>query len=299
MSTLVPFDIWLMNRAAKVLVGLALLIALHVVATYLAQLPQFDLRGISVTGDVSHYNAVTLRANVLPHLSGNFFTLDVNAARKAFESLPWVRRAVVHREFPNRLKVTLSEHRPVAYWGLNNQESFDEGIDDSKTGSDMRLLNSFGDVFDANPDEVEADNLPRLIGPDLQSVQVWTMYQRLQSLFATRDLTLTQLELTVRGGWRGLQNDDTELMFGSGSCDDIMARTERFLRTITQATATFKRGPSQLASVDLRHTDGYAIRLGGVSTVAANRFDGGKPKQVQQVQQMQQVQQVNIYGKRI
>ncbi len=271
MSAPVPFDIWLMNRVTQVLVGLALLLALRVVVAYVTQLPQFDLQGITVTGDVSHYNAVTLRAHVLPHLSGNFFSQDVNAARHAFESLPWIRHAVVHRAYPNRLKVALSEHQTVAYWMPGSKGSDGSGIDSSNTDGDMRLIDRFGEIFDANPDEVDADNLPRLIGPDDQSVQVLAMYQKLQGLFAPHDLTLTQLELTARGGWRGLQNDDTELIFGSGSSDAIVARTERFLRTMTRATAAFKRSPSQLASVDLRHTDGYAMRLGGVSTVAANR----------------------------
>jgi len=54
---------------------------------------------------------------------------------------------VVRRDFPNRLRVELEEHQAVAYWGA-------EG--------DSRLLNSFGEVFDANVVEVEQEGLPRL-----------------------------------------------------------------------------------------------------------------------------------------
>ena len=35
--------------------------------------------------------------DALPRLSGNFFSVDLQAGRKAFESVPWVRRAVVRR----------------------------------------------------------------------------------------------------------------------------------------------------------------------------------------------------------
>jgi cell division protein FtsQ len=42
----------------------------------LTRLPTFALAGITVLGDVEHNNAVTLRANVVTRLSGNFFTAD-------------------------------------------------------------------------------------------------------------------------------------------------------------------------------------------------------------------------------
>ncbi len=56
---------------------------------------------------------------------------------------------MVRREFPNKLRATLTEQVPVAHWG-----------DDA--GS--KLVNGFGEVFEANVGEVD-DNLPRLDGP--------------------------------------------------------------------------------------------------------------------------------------
>jgi cell division protein FtsQ len=217
----------------------------------------FAIKGVSVTGDVSHYNAITLRANVMPRLQGTFFTLDVNAARKVFETMPWVRQAIVRRDFPNRLKVQLQEHQAVAFWGA-------EG--------DSRLVNSFGEVFEANVGEIEQDNLPRLNGPEGQSAQVLVMHRTLQPLFTPMDLSLDQLELTPRGGWRAQLDSGTELELGSGSTPELLARAQRFLKTVTQVTARYGRHPDQLASADLRHTDGYAIRLNGVSTLSGDEI---------------------------
>lgn len=76
-----------------------------------------SIAGITVTGDVAHNSALTLRANVTPRLTGSFFTVDLAQTRQAFEAVPWVRRAVVQRDFPNRLKVSLQEHQAVALWG--------------------------------------------------------------------------------------------------------------------------------------------------------------------------------------
>lgn len=249
-----PLDIRLMNGLASALFGVLLLMLLGAALTYVLQLPSFAIRGVTVVGDVSHYNAISLRANVMPRLKGTFFTLDLQATRQVFETMPWVRQAVVRRDFPNRLKVHLQEHAPVAYWGV-------EG--------DSRLVNSFGEVFEVNLGELEQDQLPRLNGPDGQSVRVLATYQTLQPMLAPMELTLEQLELTARGGWRAQLESGTTLELGSGSTEELVARLERFLKTVTQATARYNRGVDQLASVDLRHTDGYAIRLNGVSTVEA------------------------------
>jgi cell division protein FtsQ len=249
-----PLDIRLMNGLASALFGVLVLMLLGAALSYVLQLPRFAIRGVTVVGDVSHYNAISLRANVMPRLKGTFFTLDLHATRQVFETMPWVRQAVVRRDFPNRLKVQLEEHQPVAYWG-------GEG--------DARLVNSFGEVFEANLGELEQDDLPRLSGPEGQSARVLATYQTLQPLFAPMELALEQLELTPRGGWRAQLESGTTLELGSGSTEELVARLERFLKTVTQATAQYSRGVDQLASVDLRHTDRYAMRLNGVSTVEA------------------------------
>lgn len=250
-KTHLPIDIRLMQGVANALLVLAVLLGLGTGLTWLARLPAFEIKALRMAGDTAHYNAITLRANVLPRLQGTFFTLDLQRARQAFEALPWVRQAVVRREFPNRLKVQLQEHQAVAFWG-------EEG--------DQRLLNSFGEVFDANVGELEQEELPRLNGPLEQSAQVLAMYQTLQPQFEALDVTLDLLEKTPRGGWRAQLDTGTVLELGSGNPAEVAARAADFLQTITQVAARFQRTPAQLSSVDLRHSDGYALRLAGVTT---------------------------------
>ena len=50
---------------------------------------------------------------------------------------------------------------------------------------------------------------------------------------------------------------------GRGSDDEVIARAGRFVATLPQVTGRYQR---PLAYADLRHTDGYAVRLKGVST---------------------------------
>lgn len=245
-----PMDVRLMNAVATLLFVLFAFILLAAGAWWVMRQPFFPLAGIKVDGDVAHNNAVTLRANVAPKLAGNFFTVDLAAARAAFESVPWVRKAVVRREFPDRLRATLIEHVPLAHWG-------------EADGS--RLVNSFGEVFEANTAEV-ADDLPRLGGPQGQAGQVLGMYQVLAPLFTPYDLQIAELELTARGSWVVLLDTGASVELGRGQPEEVAARTQRFLASVRQVAGQFGRSLESVESADLRHRDAYALRLRGVTT---------------------------------
>ena len=250
-SVVVPLDVRLMHVASSsLLVGL-LVAALVMGLWALTRLPIFALAGITVLGDVEHNNAVTLRANVVTRLSGNFFTTDLDRVQAAFQAVPWVRSASVAREFPNRLRVTLQEHSPVAFWG-------DDG--------ESRMVNSYGEVFEANVGEVEDDKMPRLRGPDSQSQQVLAMYSALKPVFAGLNLPLESLELTGRGSWRARVAQGAVIELGRGSTAEVMVRMQRLGQTLVQATLKLGRKVAAIESADLRYDNGYALRLRGVST---------------------------------
>lgn len=260
MPTAMPLDVKLMNTFSVVLglVFAAMLVALGV--AWVLRQSLFSLSAIRVQGDLAHNNAVTLRANVAPRLAGNFFTVDLAATRAVFESVPWVRRALVQREFPNRLKVVLQEHKPVAFWGA-------EG--------DARLVNNFGEVFEANQGEVEAEDLPVLDGPQGQAPLVLQAYQTLSPLFDDTDSTLEQLQLSGQGGWRAQLDSGAVIELGHGTLPEIEARTRRFIATVTQVSTRYGR---DIESADLRYGNGYAIRLRGVTTGSPADKDDGKKK---------------------
>jgi cell division protein FtsQ len=247
----VPFDVKLMNVTATLVYAVFALVLLAAGAWWVLRQPFFPLAGIRVDGEVTHNNAVTLRANVAPQLAGNFFTIDLARARTAFESVPWVRKAVVRREFPNRLRATLTEHVPAAHWGSE---------------SESKLINGFGEVFEANVAEV-ADNLPRLDGPQEQAGQVLGMYRVLAPLFAPYDLAIEQLTLSSRGSWRAVLDSGAVLELGRGQGEEVVARTQQFLRTVTPVASQYGRTIAAVEGADLRHNEGYALRLRGVTTV--------------------------------
>jgi len=160
--TPLPADIRLMNVTAAALATVGVVALVAVAVLWAAHRPVFAVRSIRVDGDLAHNSALTIRANAAPKLAGNFFTMDLAAGRRAFESVPWVRQAVVRRVWPNRLAVHLEEHRPAALW--IGGSSADEATD--------KMVNSFGEVFEANLGDIEDDALPTLRGPDGSSARM-------------------------------------------------------------------------------------------------------------------------------
>jgi cell division protein FtsQ len=247
-----PLDVRLMNFTASALFTVFAFLVVGLLVSRVSRHPAFAIGGIEVTGDLTHNTAVNLRANAVHRIQGSYFTVNLAQARAAFESVPWVRHAVVKRAFPNRLKVNLEEHRAMAFWGA-------EG--------DTQLVNGFGEVFEANSaGDIEPEDLPRLLGPDGQAQLVWTTYRALQPVYAGADMTLEQLELTARGGWRARFDSGAEVELGRGTQTELLERSQRFLKTITQVAAHYERNPEALETADLRYPQGYAIRLRGVTT---------------------------------
>jgi cell division protein FtsQ len=251
-TTTLPPDVRLMNGVATTVYALAVGVVAAAGVAWLARAPWLPIRAIQLEGDLQRNSVTTIRANAMPRLQGNFFSVDLQRGRASFEAVPWVRRAVMRRVWPDRLAVRLEEHRAVALW---KDEQGNE-----------RVVNSFGEVFDANVGDVEDEELPRLAGPDGSSAQMLALLQRLQPVFGRLERELEQLHLSGRGSWRVELDGGTAVELGRGSEDEVVARSERFVRTLTQVTGHFK---SPLLYADLRHPDGYAVRMRGITTTAA------------------------------
>lgn len=247
-----PIDVRLMNFTANLLVMGVVLLALGGWAWWMLRHPVFAIQSISVQGEVSRNNAVTFKANVMPHLSGNFFTLNLEEAKQAFESVPWVRTAEVHRDYPNRLRAVLQEHHPIALWGEDGGNA---------------MVNEQGQVFEADLDDVDVENLPRMKGPEGLSSEVMSMHHDLRPIFKAVGMDIDLLEMTPRGSWRVLTTTGAWMELGRGSQAEIVPRLQVFFKTLSQVTARYGRTPTTLMGADLRHQDGYALRLRGVSTV--------------------------------
>jgi cell division protein FtsQ len=247
-------DTRLLNGIANALLGLVLLALLASGVWWLAHRPMFVLRQIGIESmgngsefELRHVNELTIRGTALPKLRGNFFTSDLDVVRQAFEAVPWVRRASVRREWPNRLVVALEEHQVMATWGE------DEG----------RLLSVKGELFTANLAEAEDDlgkdsNLPQLSGPPGTEKEVLARYSELRQWFEPLNLIPEELALSNRYAWRVKLDSGTTVELGREQNGRTLK--ERVQRLIEVHPKLMQLANGKIESVDMRYPNGLAVK---------------------------------------
>ncbi|CAG9176590.1 cell division protein FtsQ/DivIB [Cupriavidus respiraculi] len=245
----------LLNLIASALYAAVAVMALVAGVMWLAQRPVFAITHVELApmqGEtLRHVNAPSVRANALGKLSGNFFTLDLNATRVIFESVPWVRKASVRREWPSGLVVEVEEHEPLGTWG-----SAESG----------RLINTYGELFVANTAEAEEDaQLLALDGPPDSQGEVVEKLQIMREWF--RPLRLEPLAVTLSGryAWRTRLSNGMVVELGREQTDlDRMAMDERVKRFVATWPQVTEQWGSRIEYADLRYPNGFAIRAANV-----------------------------------
>lgn len=249
----IPLDVKLMNFIASAMLVGCIGVVLGALLMWVLGHPLFAIKRIEVDGELVQLNQQILRSHVAQRIEGNFLTIDLPKVQATFESVPWVRSAMVRRVLPLQLQVTLQEHVPVAYWGLEEE---------------LVMLNQAGEIFEVGNDEASGADMPHLAGPKEKSQEVLAMYQQLNPLFAPLDMSIVALVLSERGSWQVELDGGAQVQLGSGSAVEVVQRSRQFIRTVNQIAAKYGRKPDALESADLRHQDGYAVRLRGVTTVS-------------------------------
>ena len=76
--------------------------------------PLFDLDHVRVTG-ARRESAAAVQAAARVHRGDPLMFIDTGAVARRIEQLPWVEEAVVHRDFPGTLTITITDYVPTAY----------------------------------------------------------------------------------------------------------------------------------------------------------------------------------------
>ena len=105
-----------MNLIADLLFFAAALALGYAAMLAAARLPFFPLRELVVAGPLQEVTPTQVEYAAGSAVAGNFFTVNLDAVRAAFEKLPWVRKAEVRRRWPNGLELAIEEHVAAARW---------------------------------------------------------------------------------------------------------------------------------------------------------------------------------------
>ncbi len=240
----------LLNIAATSLAGIALLIFMFVASQLLLQSTLFPLREMTVRGDLARTARGDLESATRGRVSGNFFAVDLATVRAGLEQLAWVRRADVRRVWPDRIEVTLEEHKALAHWG------------------DAGLVNTFGERFAGHTDAP----LPTFAGPPRTEGEVTRGYLRYAELVGPLGSSLDRIILTPRFAWQLRLANGLNIELGRDLPNDAAeARLTRFVAAYPQ---TLGRIALRHEYVDLRYPNGFALRVHDLERAGAAKAKG-------------------------
>ena len=160
--------------------------------------------------------------------------VDVHAARARLEELAWVETAAVRRRLPQRLAVTIREHRPLALWF-------------GPEGS--ALLAASGAAIDLDAARPPA-GLPVVVGADV-AAHAGEIRSILQAA-AAMDARVTRLERTGAHRWRLRLARGTRIELPATAPLDALARLAR----LQAEKGLLDRA---VAAVDLRVADRLVV----------------------------------------
>ncbi len=222
----------LLNWMANFLFALAVVLFLYALLFVVVHLPIFPIREVKVDDQLMHVNREQIKLIVAKHLKGNFFTLDLEKTRDAFEKLPWARNVSVRRRWPDKLDVVIEEHQALARWG------------------NIALVDTHGELFQAATDA----DLPVFYGPGDGVIEVTTNYGAYSQIMNKANIKIVQVSLSPRRAWE--IKADKGLVIALGR-EDMQARLRKFARAYQ---STLSQLNVNVAYADLRYPNGFAVR---------------------------------------
>jgi len=232
-----------LNACASTLYALAAAAALYAGVHVLMHSPLLPLRQVALQGELGHVTREQAESAARAGASGTFLSVDLDAVRRAFEALPWVRRVEVRRLWPDRVQVAIEEHVPLARWGAEDLAP--------------RLVNTYGEVFEGKP--ADAEHLPQFAGPAGSAQEVTRRYGAFRQVLAPLALEPRQVLFSPRYAWQVRLSNGLTLELGRDQLKEpVLERLSRFVAYYAQTMGKLKR---RFDYVDLRYPNGFALRV--------------------------------------
>lgn len=212
----------------------------------LQRLPVFPLKQLVVATPLDQVSRAQIEYTARSTLSGNFFTVNLEAAQAAFERMPWVRSASLRRLWPDGIELKLEEHRAAARWSPQDGEP--------------RLVSTRGEVFMASTREA----LPVFTGPEGSAALVLARYEEFRASLGTIGRKPVAVQLSPREAWQLRLDDGVVLELGRDQTKHpLAARVDRFAAYYAAASSGAKGRLASIGTVDMRYPNGFALRPKG------------------------------------
>jgi cell division protein FtsQ len=210
------------------------------------------IRTVSVSGRFQRVAPVDVERVVKERVRGaGLLSVDLAAVHQALHSIPWVDAVSVQRSWPRGLTVLVIEQVAAARWG------------------ERGLLNTRGELFATDERHIPPE-LAQLSGPEGKEAEVAQRYLAAQGRLQQAGLRLTAMRLDARGAWELDLANGVTVRLGRRQVD------ERFDKFITAALKLVTQRGDDIAYIDMRYTNGFAIGWRSSAPHAATGGSGGR-----------------------
>jgi cell division protein FtsQ len=189
----------------------------------------------SALNEVSKSDIRTIAGN---YMHDGFFTVDLSSFENQLNDIPWVYRANIKRQWPSKLVIDISEQQPYFRWGEHH------------------LINKYAEVFYVG-DTQKYTSLPLLLGVKGRERHLIDLYYKYSASFKQVGTDILKLKEDARYDKEITLVDGISINVGR---ENIDKQIERCLYSFAMFT---KAEREAIASIDLRHSNGFAIRWNG------------------------------------
>lgn len=195
---------------------------------------RLPLSKIVLQGDLQYVSSLDVQRAFaqLDHI-GTFMSQDINVLQSSVQVIPWVAHASIRKQWPDTIKVFLTEYRAVAIWNGN------------------ALLDGYGTVFNGDIGQLNGDRV-KLYGPQGTSREVLDVWNKTNPKFQSLNLNISSLLLNDRRAWQIILDNGIRLELGKESLDERVARFISLYKNLGNKA-------EQVSYIDLRYDTGAAV----------------------------------------
>ncbi len=195
---------------------------------------RLPLSKVIIQGDLQYVtdNDVQNALGSLQHI-GTFMSQDVLELQHTIEQIPWVEHASIRKQWPDTVKVFITEHQVEAIWNGN------------------LLLDRNGIVFDGDVGLLKHDYV-KLYGPDGTGPELIEVWKKYTPVLRELGRSISSLVLNDRRAWQIILDNGIRLELGKESLDE---RIKRFVFLYRY----FGKKVEKISYIDLRYDTGAAV----------------------------------------
>lgn len=193
------------------------------------------IKQIRIVGELQRVDPEKIQKVVMPRVIGGLYSVDIQQIRESVEQLTWVQSAKIKRVWPDTINIKIKEQQPIVRWRANS------------------LLNNQGQIF--RPSNINVFyHLPLLEGPIGSEKVLLTKMQAMSAMLKKQGMQLTELRVNERRAWKLKLDRQMEVKLGVNGID------KKFKRFLNSFALIGEAQMHKVAVVDLRYTNGYAIK---------------------------------------